>query len=105
MAKKTYTRSDTNALVDDLGDSDMPHTLLDITTAHHILIFTSKGSCYRVNVADFPEKKWKERGLHLSSMINGFGKDEHVVGSFSYNKMPANGYIIFVTKNGMIKKD
>lgn len=104
MTQKTYSRSDTNALIDDLTSSDIPLSLVEGTTAEHILMFTNTGLCYRINSDDLPEKKWKEKGLHLSSIINGFGKDEKVVGTFNYDKMPASGTIIFVTKKGLTKK-
>jgi len=104
MSEKTYKRSDTNALIDDLTISDTPLALLEGTTADNILLFTSAGLCYRIKSSDLPEKKWKEKGLHLSSIINGFGKEEKVVGTFSYSKMPTTGTIIFVTKKGMTKK-
>ena len=104
MNQKTYTRSDTTALIDDLTSSDVPIALFEGTTADEILLFTNTGQCYRVKASNLPEKKWKEKGLHLSSIINGFGKGEKIVGVLSYEKVPSSGSIIFVTKRGLTKK-
>ncbi|MEX1377592.1 MAG: DNA gyrase subunit A [Eubacteriales bacterium] len=104
MLDNSYKRSDTSAQMDDLSGSDIPISIFEGTTAETILVFTNKGQCYRINASDLPEKKWKEKGLHLSSLINGFGKEERVVGTFNYDKIPNSGSIIFVTKNGLTKK-
>lgn len=104
LPKKTYSRSDRSVLMDDLGQEDTPEILMSSTTAENILCFTSKGNCYRLKGIDFPEGRWKDKGLHLSAIINGYGKDEKIVGVFNYTKMPDYGQIIFVTRNGMTKK-
>ena len=104
MTQKTYSRSDTSAPIEDLSSSDVPVSIMEGTTADTILLFTNTGYCYRISATDLPEKKWKEKGLHLSSLINGFGKDERIVGTLCYDKVPNSGAIIFITKNGFTKK-
>lgn len=53
---------------------------------------------------EIPQERWGTRGAHLSSLINGFGTDEKVVGTLFYNsKLPTAGKFMFVTKNGMAK--
>ena len=104
MAQKTYSRSDTSALIDDLTSNDIPISITEGTTADTIMLFTNTGYCYRISANELPEKKWKEKGLHLSSIINGFGKEEKIVGIITYDKIPSSGTIIFVTKKGYTKK-
>ena len=104
MLDNSYKRSDTSAQMDDLSGSDIPISIFEGTTAETILFFTNKGQCFRITADELPEKKWKEKGLHLSSLINGFGKEERVVGTFNYDKIPNYGAIIFVTKKGLTKK-
>ncbi|MBN2878118.1 MAG: DNA gyrase subunit A [Clostridia bacterium] len=104
LSQNSYNRSDTTAVIEDLTGDDVPVTIFEGTTAETILLFTNTGMCYRLSANDLPEKKWKEKGVHISSLINGFGKDERIVGVLNYDKVPSSGAVIFTTKHGMIKK-
>ncbi len=104
LPEKTYNRSQTDSLIDDLGKEDSTLEVVATTTAHNVLIFTNKGSSYRFACADIPQERWGARGAHLSSLIHGFETDEKVVGTLFYNgKLPTAGKFMFVTKNGMAK--
>lgn len=104
LAQKTYIRSDTNVIFDELGKSDYPISEIKMTTANNILYFTNKGNCYRIKANELPDCRWKDKGHHLSALINGFGKDERIVGIFNYTSFPQNQHITFVTRHGLCKK-
>ena len=104
MTDKTYNRSQTDALMDDLGKTDMPLCICAATTVHQLLLFTNQGNSYRLQCSEIPQERWGARGAHLSSIVNGYATDEKVVGMIAYDsKLPTAGKFMFVTKQGMAK--
>ena len=104
LPEKTFNRSQTDALMDDLGPQDMPLTMEFTTTAHQLLLFTNQGNVYRMQCSEIPQERWGARGAHLSTVIHGFSIEEKVVGTLFYDsKLPTAGKMMFVTRNGMAK--
>ena len=104
LPDKTYNRSQTDSLIDDLGKTDSPLVLYATTTAHQLLLFTSKGNSYRMACSEIPQERWGARGAHLSTLINGYELEEKVVGALFYDsKLPNAGKFMFVTRQGMAK--
>ncbi len=104
LPEKTFNRSQTDALIDDLGKEDKPLEVMPTTTAHQLLLFTSQGNSYRIACSEIPQERWGARGAHLSTVVHGFALDEKVVGTLFYNdKLPSAGKFMFLTKNGMAK--
>lgn len=104
LNEKTYNRSQTDALMEDLGKKDMPLEVCATTTVNQLLLFTNKGNSYRMSCSDIPQERWGARGEHLSSLIKGYSTDEKVVGTLFYDsKLPTAGKFMFVTKHGMAK--
>ena len=81
LPEKTFNRSQTEALMDDLGKEDKSLEVMPTTTAHQLLIFTSQGNSYRLSCSEIPQERWGARGAHLSTVIHGFTLDEKVVGT------------------------
>ena len=69
-----------------------------------LLLFTSKGNCYKLSQEDILEARWKDRGTLLVDAILGFDKDEKVLYITDYkDKLPSYD-LIFVTNNGQVRK-
>ncbi len=104
LPEKTYNRSQTDYLMEDLDKEDKPLEVCATTTAHQVLLFTNQGNSYRLACSEIPQERWGVRGAHLSSIINGFATDEKVVGTLFYDsKLPTAGKFMFITKQGMAK--
>src|SRR5699024_2313917 len=54
-------------------------------------------------VHELPDIRWKESGNHLSNLTT-FDTDERVVQTIPVRAFSDQKYLVFITKNGMIKK-
>jgi Type IIA topoisomerase (DNA gyrase/topo II, topoisomerase IV), A subunit len=79
---------------------------LPCTTAETLYIFTSLGNCYPVNVGKISECKPKDRGQLLSGVLMGIEENELPLLMITADpaKLKDMPDLLFVTKNGMIKR-
>ena len=70
-------------------------------TLDKILLFTNLGNYLFVPVHTIFESKFKDLGKHISNLIS-IAPDEKIIGAMMYKETNEN--IIFITKNGMIKR-
>lgn len=66
-------------------------------------IFTNKGNCYKVPVKSIPEARFKDKGTPFASVVK-CDKGEIPCGIFSIDEDMPKGNLIFMTKQGMVKK-
>ena len=86
-----------------LKPGDAPLNIFEASTLDKIMIATDMGNYLYLPVYDIPEAKWKEMGKHISNIVT-VNPDEKVVSSFIVNSSTQDENIIFVTKDGMVKK-
>lgn len=86
-----------------LKPGDAPLNIYEASTLDKIMIATDMGNYLYLPVYDIPEAKWKEMGKHISNIVT-VNPDEKVVSSFIVNSSTQDENIIFVTKDGMVKK-
>lgn len=77
--------------------------LYEVETTDHLLIFTNKGKFVSIPVHELPDIRWKDPGNHLSNLTT-FDADEEVVQCIPVREFSDDKYLVFITKNGMIKK-
>ena len=78
-------------------------TTISTNTIDTLMLFTDKGKMYRVSINEIPEGTNTGKGSLISSIVST-EQDEKVIAATSlYHKSKAK-YVIFITKNGMIKK-
>lgn len=80
--------------------------LLDIiktNTIDVLMFFTNKGKMYRTIVDNVPTGTNVSKGTIVRDLIK-IDKDEEVIAISSLHRKSVPQYIIFVTKNGMVKK-
>ena len=77
-----------------------------ITTTHHwLLFFTSKGKVYRVKAHEVPENTRQARGLYAANLPGVLvSADERVSAVLDLKEYEAGRYLLFSTRNGMVKK-
>lgn len=85
-----------------LTENEIYSFLLKTQTNKKLCLFTNKGNCFRLNVKDIISAKWREKGVYLKHLLKGFLDDEKVL--FVNDGEEQQGELVFVTKQGMIKK-
>ncbi|WP_147802229.1 DNA topoisomerase IV subunit A [Alkalicoccus halolimnae] len=76
----------------------------EINTTDTLLLFTKNGSYIYVPVHTLPETKWKESGQHVANVVSVNQEDRIIAALPVKSFKEAEGYLTFVTKNGMIKR-
>ena len=86
--------------------AESPRWLLQATTAETLYIFTDLGNCYPIGVGKLAECKPKDRGQLLSGVLMDIGEEEKPLLMFACasGKISALPDLLFITKNGMIKR-
>ncbi len=103
--KRTSIRSYAASNGEEFGMKDDDHLLglYEINTTDNVLIFTNKGRYISVPVHKLPEIRWKDSGQHISN-VTDMEADEHVIHIEPIREITSDQYIVFFTKNGMIKR-
>src|SRR5699024_10012241 len=103
--KRTSLRSYAASNKEDLTmkPKDYLLELLEIDTTDQLLIFTNLGKYICLPVYELPDIRWRDMGNHLSN-ITTMEQDEYVVGCIPVRQFEKDKYLIFFTKQGMVKK-
>ena len=83
--------------------SEVFKSLTKTSTDKKILVFTNLGNAYKIDVSSLPECKWKEKGVLLSEITEAKKSEIPVYVMEITDPMP-QGYLLFFTHDGMIKK-
>ena len=84
-------------------DNDDVMHFFTATMHNKVLFFTSKGLVYSINVYDFPEGGRTAKGLPIINLLP-IEQDEKVTAVIPITEFSNDKYLIFLTKNGFIKK-
>ena len=101
---KSFQRSNHDVEAVETRDMDYVEFLAESATNHKVLFFTDAGNCYSIVCKDIPEGKWRDKGVQLVQLINGFDKTERIVGMISVDDFSKDLYVQFYTQSGMIKR-
>jgi len=99
MLPKAYDKA-----VESSAEFEPPFRLLTGMTDHKLLFFTDMGNCYALPVSQVPECRMKDRGMPLGGVLAGIEKEEAIVDVFCLPQTEWTGDLMFVTRNGMIKR-
>lgn len=77
--------------------------LYEINTTDTMLLFTNKGNYLFLPVHELPDIRWKDLGQHIANII-AIDKDEDLIHAIPIRDFSEEKYLVFVTKNGMIKR-
>ena len=103
--KRTSQRSFAASGGNDLAmkESDRLLAQLDANTKDVLLLFTNKGNYLFCPVHELPDIRWKDLGQHVANIIP-IDRDEEIIHAISVKDFEIGAYLVFVTKNGMVKK-
>ncbi|MCF8889582.1 MULTISPECIES: DNA topoisomerase IV subunit A [Priestia] len=103
--KRTSLRSYAASNGQDFGMKDTDRILAkyEINTTETLLIFTNKGNYLYIPVHELPDIRWKDMGQHIMNIVP-IDKEEQIVRAIPVKEFKENQYLLFFTKNGMVKK-
>ncbi|MFP7298100.1 DNA topoisomerase IV subunit A [Neobacillus niacini] len=103
--KRTSQRSYAASNGQDLAmkESDRLLAQLDVNTKDVVLLFTNKGNYLYCPVHELPDIRWKDIGQHVANIIP-IERNEDIIHAIPVKDFEMDGYLLFVTKNGMVKK-
>ena len=82
---------------------DITHAVIRTNTIDSLMIFSDKGKMYRLLVNDVPVGTNISKGQSIKSLIN-MDMDEKPAVMYSIYRDTDAKYVLFVTKNGLVKK-
>ncbi|TFJ94763.1 DNA topoisomerase IV subunit A [Lentibacillus salicampi] len=103
--KRTSIRSYGASNGEDPGikEEDYLVGLFELNTTDHILLFTNKGKYIYLPIHELPDIRWKDIGQHISNLVS-IGKDERIIQSLPVRTFENGQYLVFFTRNGMVKR-
>ncbi len=103
--KRTSQRSFAASNGQDLAmkDSDRLIAQLELNTKDVVLLFTNKGNYLYCPVHELPDIRWKDLGQHVANIIP-IERNEDIIQAIPVKDFETNAYLVFITKNGMVKK-
>lgn len=103
--KRTSLRSYGASKPEDIMIKDLDYMigLYEVNTTDKLLLFTNKGRFILFPVHELPDIRWKELGAHLSHFAT-LVADEKIIQVRPIREFTDNKYLIFFTKNGMVKR-
>jgi DNA gyrase subunit A len=82
---------------------DVVDHLIIASTHSYLLIFTTRGRVYWLKVYELPDAATTGKGKNISGLIH-LQQDESVKAFLTVRDFQAGGYIVMVTRRGVIKK-
>jgi topoisomerase-4 subunit A len=103
--KRTSLRSYAASNGEDFALKDGDHLLrlYEMNTTDTILLFTNLGKYLFLPVHKMPDIRWKDLGQYISNIVQ-VEKDEFIVEALPIRNFDTDQYLLFFTKNGMVKK-
>ncbi|UTE75795.1 DNA topoisomerase IV subunit A [Rossellomorea sp. KS-H15a] len=103
--KRTSLRSYSASNGQDLAMKETDRLLgqYEMNTTDVLLVFTNKGNYIYCPVHELPDIRWKDLGQHVGNIVP-VDRDEQVLKAIPVKEFDPSHYLLFVTKNGMIKR-
>lgn len=91
------------ALSSDSKISEEAFESLNANSKDLVLFFSNKGMVYQRRAYEIPQSSKAAKGIHVSNLLN-LGADENITNILSLETLEQDGYVVIITKNGIIKK-
>ena len=104
ISEKSYKRSNTEIDEIEYREGDYNRFLIESNTKNNIVLFTDKGNMYKLNSVNIPEKKWKDKGERIDTLIKSLDlSTEAIIAMFDVDNFDADKGFIFITDKGSMK--
>jgi DNA gyrase subunit A len=87
----------------ELKEGDFIDHLFITTTHHYMLFFTNKGKVYRLKVHQLPRMGRTAKGRHIANLLP-LAQGEHIASVLATKEFDEAEYLLFATRNGIVKK-
>ena len=87
----------------ELKEGDYIEHLFITTTHHYMLFFTNRGKVYRLKVHQLPRMSRTAKGRHIANLLP-LAQGEHIASVLATKEFKEAQYLLFATKNGVVKK-
>lgn len=84
-------------------ESDVVSKVFVTSTHRNLLFFTSRGKAYRMKAYEIPDAGRTSKGINLVNILP-LEQDENIQAVISIKDMEKDGYLVFATEKGIIKK-
>ncbi|WP_010631207.1 DNA topoisomerase IV subunit A [Sporolactobacillus vineae] len=104
--KRASLRSFAASNDDAVAMKDTDHVLFQqqMNTTDTLLVFTDKGRYLLFPVHEIPDKRWKDLGQNVTSLIQ-IEPDEQTIAAIPISDFnEENNYLTFITRHGMVKR-
>lgn len=103
MTQKNFNASD-RSVKSNMSAADMIRFSVNIRGDETLYAFTNEGNCCKIAMESIPECRYRDKGVKFDTLCEA-GRKEYPVAFFSTvsGKLP-EGYLLFFTANGQIKK-
>ena len=85
------------------NDEDFVQHMINLSTHDFVLFFTNKGKVYRLKGYEIPEYSRQSKGLPIINLLQ-IEKEEKVNAVVAINKNENYKYLLFATKQGIVKR-
>ena len=85
------------------NEEDYVDRIISMTTHDYLMIFTSTGKVYRLKGYEVPLYSRQSKGLPIINLIS-IEKDEKVTAMLKVDNDSNEGYYVFATKSGLVKR-
>ncbi len=103
MPMKSYNMA-TRDFTDNSTINELCSSIIDCSGAERIMCFTDLGNCYKLDLEELPDGKWKEKGASLKSVCPAALEGEKIVYMLPLTEKLPKGNLLFYTESGMVKK-
>ena len=86
-----------------LKEDDVIDEMFIASTHEYVLFFSTRGKVYRLKVHELPVGTRQARGTAIVNLLP-FEEGEKIASVISCREFPADEYLMFATKSGMVKK-
>lgn len=85
------------------NSDDITDSIISLSTHEDLLLFSNLGKVYRVRGYEIPEFSRQSKGLPIINILP-LEKEEKITTMINVDKEQDNRYVVFITKNGTVKK-
>lgn len=82
---------------------DITDSIISLSTHEDLLLFSNLGKVYRVRGYEIPEFSRQSKGLPIINILP-LEKEENITTMINVDQEQDNIYVVFITKNGTVKK-
>lgn len=84
-------------------EEDVAEEMFVIGTHDYVMFFTNLGRAYRLKCYEIPEGSRTGKGINIANLLP-IAQDEKVTSMIRVQEFDRDGYLVMVTKNGVIKR-